>query len=191
MPLIVESGLMEDGANSYADAPTADEYLSMRVDSWPYHDPASADPDPNLSKKERALVRATDWLNTLKWKSEPADIRRVMAWPREDYTEIIEAMEDDTPHEVYVIPDAVKRACMEMAALIYTGVDPLAMAERGGRVQSKTESSVGPIGAESTTWFADAPSETLYKSVVGIIEPYLAVVPGKRSGFGSVEVGRG
>ena len=83
------------------------------------------------------------------------------------------------------VPSAVKRACIELAALFIAGEDPLAPIERGGRVASET---VGPI---STSYFDDAASETLYPAVSGLVWAFLREIPGQSGSIsGFAETGR-
>lgn len=185
MSLIVEDGTMPPGANSYASVEDADAYLVPRgVSGWPS---PSDPPDPNLAAKEAALIRASDWLNTLLWKGERIDPLWTMAWPRAGVPlskRDINGVMQFVPHNV--VPVAVQRACIELAALIFAGENPLEPVERGGRVASET---VGPI---STSYFNDAPSQTLYPAVSGLIGAFLSEIPGKESKLsGCVQVGRG
>ena len=67
MALIIEDGTMPEGANTYASVADADSYLAERSENWPSA-PSDITPDANIAKKERALILAADWLNTLEWK---------------------------------------------------------------------------------------------------------------------------
>ena len=194
MTLIIEDGTMPEGANSYASVEDADAYWSVRAvdeaSSWPPAPEQSGDtpedpnpqpvPDPNIAQKEAALVRASDYLNTLQWHGEKISWDWPMAWPREGEglpnMKISIPIDPDIPADGevkrYIIPTAVKRACMELAAVFIGGENPLAPVERGGRVASET---VGPI---STSYFDDAADETLYPAVAGLIGPFLRIIPG-------------
>lgn len=192
--LIIEDGTMPDGANSYASVAETDAYWSLRSvgksSSWPSspEQPAPTpeepepqpEPDPNIAQKEAALIRASDYLNTLQWHGEKIFWDWPMAWPREGAglpdMKISDPVGPDIPADGevkrYIIPTAVKRACMELAAVFIGGENPLAPVERGGRVASET---VGPI---STSYFDDAADETLYPAVAGLIGPFLRIIPG-------------
>lgn len=172
MALIIEDGTMPEGANAFASVDEADAYLSARnIASWPV--PASdLEQDNNLSAKEAALVRASDYLNTLAWRGVKADWNWPMCWPRKD----VPVPGSDKVIPADVVPVQVKRACMELAALFYAGEDLLAAVERGGRVASET---VGPI---STSYFDDASNETFYPAVAGLIGDFLTVIPGEAGG---------
>lgn len=180
MSLIVEDGTMPKGANSYASLAEADAYHAVRLtESWMG--------EVTGAQKEAALIRASDWLNTLLWKGERIDPLWTMAWPRAGVPlskRDINGVMQFVPHNV--VPVAVQRACIELAALIFAGENPLEPVERGGRVASET---VGPI---STSYFNDAPSQTLYPAVSGLIGAFLSEIPGKESKLsGCVQVGRG
>lgn len=189
--LIVEDGGMPPGANCYAGLTEADAWLVPRG-LWPVT-PAIVDgetgdeiPDPAVqAAKTAALLRAADWLNALpggRWKSEPEE-GRIMAFPRKC-----------APG---VVPAGVRIANMELAAVIFGGNDPLAPLKRGGAVHAVSESAskaVGPLtesAGHSLTYAADAPPETYFPAVAGLLAPYLDKTPGKAAGGGCLAVGRG
>lgn len=80
MPLIVEDGTMPAGANSFASLADADAYLVPRS-LWTE---TTQDDAAMVTRKESALMRATDYLNTLSWVGYVEDWQRTMSWPRED-----------------------------------------------------------------------------------------------------------
>ena len=188
MALIVEDGTMPTGANTYASISDADTYLSARGDSWPVSASDIA-PDPNMSSKEAALIRAADWLNGLDWKGEQVDPVWELAWPRsgvplrKDFEGITQFISSDT------VPLKVKRACIELAGMIYAGTDLFAPVEHGGAVRSVSESNSTTIDvieestSKSVTYADNAPTETLYPLVSGLIGKFLNTIPGKVSGF--------
>lgn len=190
MTLIVEDGTMPVGANSYASVADADAYLVPRS-LWPE---TPQDDAAMVTRKESALMRATDYLNTLSWVGYVEDWQRTMAWPREDVP--IPRGKGTVPGNI--VPSAVAASCMEMAALIFGGTDPLATVERGGMVtsesHSKTVGGVDVIEGDSTsdsyTYASGAPSETYYPQLRGV-EPFLTVVPGKPTGLRVFGVRRG
>ena len=184
MALIVESGACEAGSNSYISLADADTYATDRG-LW-----TSATAD---DAKTVALLRAADYLNTLQWKGQPVDWQRTMAWPR-----IGVQLPDGGTIPMSLVPKAVAQAQTELAALIVAGTNPLAPAERGGRVVAETHTTkagdIDVIGGDSQsdsyTYAEGAPVETYFPAVVGLLRPYLAVVPGS-SGARCVEAGRG
>lgn len=169
MALIIEDGSMPEGANTFAGVADTDAYFSVRGnDSWPAS--TGTDEDANLTAKESALVRAADYLNTLYWKGRKVQWDWPMCWPRQGVG--IPGGDEDDLIPDNVVPMQVKRACMELAAIIYSGADLFESVERGGGIKSET---VGPI---STTYFDDASGETYYPAVAGLIEGLVSVVPG-------------
>lgn len=123
MPLIVEDGTMPEGANTYASVADADAYLLSRgVSGWAAPPSSDLEPDPQLSAKEAALIRSADYLNGLKWKGEKIEYDWPMAWPRagvptgvKNIHGVMQFVACDT------VPSAVKRACIELAALFIAG----------------------------------------------------------------------
>ena len=173
MALIIEDGTMPKGSNAFVSVAEADAYLSARnISTWPL--PASdLETDQNLAGKEAAIVRASDYLNTLTWRGAKTEWNWPMAWPRKEVF-VPGTYDEYVPDDI--VPEQVKRACIELAALFYSGEDLLAAVERGGRVASET---VGPI---STSYFDDASNETFYPAVAGLIGRFLAVIPGEAGG---------
>ena len=187
MALIVETGACEAGSNTFISLSDADTYATDRG-LW-----TSATAD---DAKTVALLRAADYLNTLQWKGQPVDWQRTMAWPRIGVPQPGGSKGAVLPDNI--VPKAVAQAQTELAALIVAGTNPLAPAERGGKViaesHSTTEGSIDVIGGDSQsdsyTYAEGAPVETYFPAVVGLLRPYLAVVPGS-SGARCVEAGRG
>lgn len=197
MPLIVEDGTMPKNANSYVSLADADAYLVQRG-LW------EATPtdggEATVSKKETAIIRAFDALNTLKWKGNVADWQRTIAWPRENVPmpgPKAKGKPEYLPSDM--VPKAVVQAQIELAALIYGGLNPLAPVERGGKVVSMSESTkegnLDVIGGDSksysVTYSDSAPVETYLPAVYGILTPFLAEIPGKTMGLVWGEVLRG
>ena len=202
--LVVENGSATDpNSNSYISIADADAYLVPRG-LWPVTpdvpgenegDPAVPDP-VMVAAKESALLRAADYLNMLQWHGQPVDWQRTMAWPRIGVPQPGGSKGAVLPDNI--VPKSVAQAQAELAGFIYGGINPLAPAERGGKViaesHSTTEGSIDVIGGDSKsdsyTYAEGAPVETYFPAVVGLLRPYLAVVPGS-SGARCVEAGRG
>lgn len=185
--LIVEDGTMPEGANTYASLADVDAYLVQRGLWEATPDDAG---DSVIAKKEAAIIRAFDALNTLNWVGDVPDWQRVTAWPRENVP--IPGVEPKPGEEptflpADTIPRAVVQAQMELAGLIYGGLNPLAPVERGGKIVSMSESSkegdLDVIGGDSksysVTYAESAPVETYLPAVYGILGPYLREIPGK------------
>ena len=203
MALIVEDGSQPVGSNSYISIADADTHLVPRG-LWPVTpdvpgenegDPAVPDP-VMVAAKESALLRAADYLNALQWHGQPVDWQRTIAWPRIGVPQPGGSKGAVLPDNI--VPKAVAQAQAELAGFIYGGINPLAPAEHGGKViaesHSTTEGSIDVIGgdskSDSITYAEGAPVETYFPAVVGLLRPYLAVLPGS-SGARCVEAGRG
>lgn len=185
--LIIEDGTMPEGANTYASLELADAYLVPRG-LWEATQEDAG--DSIIAKKEAAIIRAFDALNTLNWAGDVPDWQRVTAWPRENVPMPgVKSKPGEEPAflPADTVPRAVVQAQMELAGLIYGGLNPLAPVERGGKIVSMSESSkegdVDVIGGDSrsysVTYAESAPVETYFPAVYGILGPYLREIPGK------------
>lgn len=148
MSLILEDGIGRADANSYADLAFADGYHAPRGRAgWA----AAA-----AEEREAALIKATDYLDAVyDFRGDRERSEQALAWPRF-------CAEDDAGRRMAGVPDAVRRACAELALRALTE-DLLPDEARGGRVTSET---LGPI---STTYDADAPAGTLRRLVDGLL----------------------
>lgn len=185
--LIVEDGTMPEGANTYVSLADVDAYLVPRGLWEATPDEAG---DGIIAKKEAAVIRAFDAMNTLNWAGDVPDWQRVTAWPRQNVPMPgVKPKPGDEPIflPADMVPRAVVQAQMELAGLIYGGLNPLAPVERGGKIVSMSESSkegdVDVIGGDSksysVTYAESAPVETYLPAVYGILGPYLREIPGK------------
>lgn len=185
--LIVEDGTMPEGANTYVSLADVDAYLVPRGLWETTPDDAG---DSVIAKKEAAIIRAFDAMNTLNWAGDVPDWQRVTAWPRQNVPMPgvkPKPGEEPTFLPADMVPRAVVQAQMELAGLIYGGLNPLAPVERGGKVVSMSESSkegdLEVIGGDSksysVTYAESAPVETYLPAVYGILGPYLREIPGK------------
>lgn len=185
--LIVENGTMPEGANTYVSLELADAYLVSRGLWETTPDDAG---NSVIAKKEAAIIRAFDALNTLNWVGDVPDWQRVTAWPRQNVPMpgvMPKPGEEPTFLPADMVPRAVVQAQMELAGLIYSGLNPLAPVERGGKIVSMSESSkegdVDVIGGDSksysVTYAESAPVETYFPAVYGILGQYLREIPGK------------
>ena len=184
--LTIEDGSMPDNANTYVDIGFADGYLGTRGNAaW-----LAADAEA----KAVALIRSADVLNSYPWKGNAAAPDRIMAWPRKGV-----AYADKTPVPEEVIPQQVKNAQCELAALINGGENPLAPVAHAGKVISESHSvSEGGIDAlggdshsDSYTYEKGVSYETLYPAVAGLLRAFLETVPGEIKTSACREVGRG
>ncbi len=109
--LIVEDGSCPEGANSYASLSEADAYALPRG-LW-----TATEDEAVMRTREQALLRSSDWLNSLAWKGQPVDADREMAWPRTGIGARGVEIASDT------VPACVKTACIEAACLVASGTD--------------------------------------------------------------------
>lgn len=217
MPLIVEDGRCPAFANSYISLADADAFLCGRglwaatpaTEAPGPDEPEGADSGPDsvdkggvepkeesapvldaeiVAAKESALIRAFDFLNTLKWKGKKPCWERIPAWPRENVpipgADPVEFIEPD------FIPMAVQFAQCELAALIYGGYGVFAPRERGGQYSSLSESKSESVDvlseseSRSLAYKDGAPLETYLPSVYPLIEPFLEEISGRpKCGF--------
>lgn len=167
MALVMEDGNGLPTANSYADVTYADEYFTTRgIAAWTGTNDA----------KEQALIRATDYIETVnstKFKgtqafvSDPPDpeVDQALSFPR-DTRVSYEYIDYDELEKPVVIPAVLKKATCEYALRALTAtllVDPV-VDETGAMITSKTE-QVGPI-RETTQYYSSGGIE--------IIQPYPA-----------------
>lgn len=162
-------------------------------------DTSKPDENPDIAKKEAALMRAFDYLNgPLVWKGSKVDWQRMIAWPRENVP--IPGCNPKKPEYIPndAIPTAVCRAQMELAAYIYNGRDMFAPLERGGKYQQKTDSKTDRVDvlseseSHSIAYSDNAPIEDWLPSIYPLLKPYLDEVPGEvKSAFSVHDVLRG
>lgn len=168
-------------------------------DPEPQPDTSKPDENPDIARKEAALMRAFDYLNgPLVWKGSKVDWQRMIAWPRENVP--IPGCNPKKPEYIPndVIPEAVCRAQMELAAYIYNGRDMFAPLERGGKYQSRSDSKSESVDvlseseSHSMAYSENAPIEDWLPSIYPLLKPYLDEVPGEvKSAFSVHDVLRG
>lgn len=156
MTLIIEDGSGRADANCYADTDYADGYHALRGRAeWA----AAA-----AGERAAALIKATDCLDAnYSFRGHRETRTQALAWPRC-------CAEDESGRVISGVPDAVRRACAELALRALTE-DLMPDEARGGQVVSE---SLGPI---STTYAPDAPAGTVRRLVDGILR---GVVQGGR-----------
>ncbi|MBY0430329.1 MAG: hypothetical protein K2Q10_03955 [Rhodospirillales bacterium] len=148
--LIVEDGSGLGDANAYLAVAEADSYHALRGNAaWAAAEDAA---------KEAAIVRATDTLDwSYGWRGAPAG--GALSWPRTGAA-------DDTGRALVGVPEAVRRACAELALRALSG-ELRPDLPRGGRI---THESAGPI---SVSYAAEAPAETVRPAVEALLRPLL------------------
>lgn len=140
---------------------------------------------------QQAIVRATVYMGAkyrTRWKGIRVKTTQALDWPRSG------VLTDDAryPDPAYrpalwpdltylvpedVVPNDIKSACTMLAARELAVPGELSQVfERGGAVVA-TSASAGPASV-STTYAAGAPAATVYASVDGVLEVYLAGAKG-------------
>jgi hypothetical protein len=174
MTLIVEDGLLPEGANAYCDVAFADEYLASRwLSGWP-------EPGTDEEAKERALIRAADYLNGIRWNGRKplSPEPRMMAWPR------VGAFDSDGGNVIgdSVVPRAVMAANAYLASLVLAGTEIQPSLERGGRIQQQK------VGSLSVTFFPTSLERDVYSALAdlisGLAPDYRSFGPGADGGGG-------
>lgn len=154
MALIVEDGTGLANAESYIAVADATTYHAARGNAaW-----AALASD---TVREQALRRATDYMEGAygsRWRGDRVSETQALSWPRSDA--------EFSGFEIAstVVPDAVKRACAELA--LRAAADDL-LADASAQVTSET---VGPI---SVTYAPGARQGVAYKAVDAMVSAYL------------------
>lgn len=145
--MIVEDGTGLPDADALIDLAYADAYHAARGHAeW-----AGADPE-----KEAAIIRATDYMGTLPWRSAPLKDDQGTAWPRTGYDGI---------------PADVRKACAEYALRALGGtLDPDPSVDPA--VEEISE-QIGPL-RRSSRYRAAAPRRRAYPAADRMIAKYLS-----------------
>ena len=154
MALIVETGAIITGAESYCTVDFATTYLANRgYTAWDALDDTDA--------KEPALRKATDYMLAMfkgRWQGEIVDEDQALDWPR--YDVVVDGYEVDYT----IVPEAVKRACAELAYRASTAdLSP----DLSQGVLSET------VGQISVTYDKNSPQRARYAFVDALLAPYL------------------
>lgn len=158
--VIIETGSLVAGANSFVTRDQVATYCDDRGYTFSVVDTAAAD---------RAVIKAGDWMkNTqrIMYRGSLRTATQTMPWPREDASFYRGPTIDND-----VVPQCVKDAQCELAYRTYAGTNIQPDLARGGQIKSE---KVGPIEVE---YFDGAPPETVIQAVLGILAPVL-LTPG-------------
>lgn len=184
--IVEDGGMSRPGANSYVSVADCDAWQAGRgFRDWPPPEPGSgggtvaslggntgresgddqieggsegAGDDPNRAVKEAALIRAADYLNGLRWKGRRAGPGRVMAWPR---LGVVDGDGYEVPEGSVPVNVAQAQCCL--AGLIYGGVDPQPVLERGGRIRSEK------AGSLESAYFEDASGRDAFTALADLL----------------------
>lgn len=158
MALVIETGSGSATATSFV---TDAFYVAWLKDRYPDFDRGAG------SDRLPHLIRGADYLRhetRFRWRGTKMTAGQTLPYPR---TGVVErrglALADG------IIPYRIMEAQCQAAYFSQNGTDLHAALARGGAVKSKT---VGPI---STTFMDNAPTETVFPFIVGILAPLLYV----------------
>jgi hypothetical protein len=154
MALIVETGAIVTGAESYCTVAFANTYLANRgYTAWDALD--------DTDSKEPALRKATDYLTAMfkgRWQGEIVDEDQALDWPR--YDVVVDGHDVDSDS----VPLAVQKACAELAYRASTSdLSP----DLSQGVLSET------VGQISVTYDKNSPQRARYAFVDALLAPYL------------------
>jgi hypothetical protein len=164
MSLIVETGAIVAGAESYISVADASTYHGNRGNAaW---GALASD-----ALREQALRKATDYMTQIyraRWKGYRKDGTQVLDWPRSFvYLEpFVHGIVGTYPYLVAdtIVPEEAKRACAELALRAAAG-DLL-----GDLGQGVTREKVGPL---ETEYDKNTPQTVRYVAVDALLAPYL------------------
>ena len=159
MPLIVETGSGLANADSFISVADADTYFTDRGNTvWA----------GSTTVKEQALRKATDFMQgryIRKWKGERTHETQALAWPRENVNDA-----DGYDLDSNVVPEAVRRACAELAVRSLTA--SLLPDDTTPGITSESVSIPGPI-SKSVTYAGSKTASPTYTAVDRMLSPYL------------------
>lgn len=115
MPIIVEDGSIVPGANSYNTLAEVREYAGLRGFSVPADD----------SALRPFLIRATDYLETFKYKGLKVSISQPLSFPRKGVTVLGTTPCSPSAFPSDQIPVAIKSAQSEIVVGMVSGINPL------------------------------------------------------------------
>ena len=168
MSLIVETGAIVAGAESYISVTDASAYhLARGNNTWA---------TISTAQMEEALRRATDYMLQVyrhRWKGVRMSASQTLDWPRAYvYLEpVIAGANQEFPTLVAddIVPVEVRYACAQMAFRAASGD---LFTDQG---QAAVRKKVGPIEIEYSQFSAQ---ETRYSAIDAMLQPYMAQFPG-------------
>ena len=150
MAFTIEDGTGVTDSNAFCGVTFADDYHADR---------GSADWKGSKQEKQRAIVRASDFLGRLSYRGKRVDEEQSMAWPRVDVWSEGHELLDPT-----VIPIQLKRATAELAMIALA--QELQPDSVDGRVASETEKA-GSMSLTTTFVTDDSPR---YQRVMAMLD---------------------
>jgi hypothetical protein len=160
MSLIVETGAIVPGAESYASTDQADAYHASRGNAtWA---------TLTVTEKEQSLVRATDYMGgmyRMKWKGLRASLNQTLDWPRFNVQLEDVGFGSVAAYVPYnTVPAQVVQACAELALRAAAG-ELAPDLER-----TVAEKTTGPI---RTVYASGAPEYVRFRAVDLLLRPLL------------------
>lgn len=156
MTLIVEDGSIVTGADSYVTVAEATDFIENYLEGE-YDIASAAFLALSSAQKETTVRRAAYDLNRKyrqHWKGYKVSYAQSMDWPRANVVD-----EDNYNVPSSSIPTVLKRAQIEFARKIASGIDVFSDQPRGGRTKSER---VDVIAVE---YFPNAPSGMVFEDV--------------------------
>lgn len=112
MAAVIDATLSGASANSYVTLAAADTYFETVPNS-------STWTDKTTDAKNRALISATRWIDSLSFYGDRCTTTQALKWPREDYTV------DGVDLACTLIPDGIKVATYELARALANDTDSI------------------------------------------------------------------
>ena len=110
MPATINATLSSASANSYVTLADADAYFETVPNSATWT-------DKTTDQKNRALISATRWIDTLNFYGDRCDAGQALKWPRTNYDV------DNITLECSLIPSDIKYATYELARALANDTD--------------------------------------------------------------------
>lgn len=146
--MVVETGEGLEGSNSYVSVSYADDYFSARgVSAWA---------GLETEQKEQALIRATDYVDSIfKWYGRKMSPGQSLRFPRVN-------LKDYEGNEITGIPNCLKQAVCEAAALVSDGTELFHTGNENGDVVSENITSLSFTYSNTKKAVSD---KTIYDSI--------------------------
>lgn len=159
MALEVEEGSGKAEAETYISVEDADDYIDRWHDSTDWGELES-------SEKERALRRATRYVDSHRFRGWKSYHEQALAWPRAGvgWVDGREVLTTD-------IPQAIKSATIEAALRDAQGED--LMPDHDGATVESEERSVGPLSKRTSYATPKATGAKRFEAIRALLRPYL------------------
>ena len=112
MPATIDATLSGAAANSYVTLAAANTYFETTPDSSTWTNKTD-------DQKNRALISATRWIDSLSFYGDRCTETQALKWPRDNYTV------DGIDLACTLIPDGIKTATYELARALANDTDAI------------------------------------------------------------------